>query len=422
VAVSSNGKFARAAISGDGPRRFTVVSTCPESWGGSEELWSGAAHVIAASGHRISVFKTALDETHPRIQQLKSLSCRVRNLQRFPRLQPLATRLNLLVLASHLVVHRPDLVVVSQGDNYDGLHFGYLCQKLRIPYVLISQKAADHFWPPDESRQYRRGVFVGATRCFFVSEHNLRLTEDQIGTNLTNAEVVWNPHLAPSNGPLTWPNGSDECLRIACVARLYLLDKGQDILLRVLARDKWKSRRLHVSFYGSGANRDALTGLATRLDLRNVSFEGQTTDIASIWKNHHALILPSRAEGLPLSLVEAMMCGRPAIATKVGGIPEVIEHGVTGFLTSPFEDAIDAALEEAWSRRSELKEMGQRASLRIRELVPRNPVQEFASKLLRIAERLTGDKRERKVGRAITAVSVESQAGVESEAQARHVG
>ena len=417
MTAGSDGEFVRAANSEDGLCRFTIVSTCPESWGGSEELWSGAAQLMAASGHRVSVFKTALNETHPRIQQLKSLACRVRKLKHSPRLQPLITRLNLLVLASHLVIHRPNLVVVSQGDNHDGLHFGYLCQKLSIPYVLISQKAADHFWPPDESRQYRRGVFVGATRCFFVSEHNRRLTEDQIGTDLTNAEVVRNPHLAPIDRPLPWPDGADEYLRMACVARLYLLDKGQDILLRVLARDKWKGRRLYVSFYGSGANRDALTSLARRLDLNNVSFEGQTADVASVWRNHHALILPSRAEGLPLSLVEAMMCGRPAIATNVGGNPEVIEDGVTGFLTAPFEDAIDAAMEEAWSRRRELDEMGQRASVRIRELVPRNPGQEFAVNLLKLAQGLAEKKRERGVARAVTAgVSVESQTSVESKA------
>ena len=72
----------------------------------------------------------------------------------FPRLQQLITRLNPLVLASHLVVRRPNFVEVSQGDNHDGLHFGCLCQELRIPYVLISQKAADHFWPPGKSRRY----------------------------------------------------------------------------------------------------------------------------------------------------------------------------------------------------------------------------------------------------------------------------
>jgi hypothetical protein len=200
---------------------------------------------------------------------------------------------------------------------------------------LISQKAADHFWPPDESRPYRRGVFIGATRCFFVSEHNRRLTEDQIGTTLTNAEVVWNPHLAPIDGPIPWPDSADEYLRMACVARLYLLDKGQDI---------------------------------------------------------HALVLPSRAEGLPLPLVEAMMCGRPVVVTSVGGNAEVVEEGVTGFLAAPDENSLDAALEKAWARRADLSEMGRLASVRIRELVQADPAKDFADALLEIIDSPGGRK------------------------------
>src|SRR5437016_1154520 len=373
-------------------RRFTIVSTCPDPWGGSEELWSGAAQVLSANGHRLSIFKTSLDQTHPRIQQLKSLSCTVRNLRRLPAPQPLITRSHLFSMAVHLTVRRPDLVIISQGDNYDGLHFGYLCRKLRIPYALVSHKAADHFWPPDKSRRYRREVFAGAVRCFFVSEHNRRLTEEQNGMTLTNAEVVRNPYLVTADGPLPWPGREMECLRFACVARLYLLDKGQDILLRVLAGEKWKGRKLHVSFYGSGVNGEALADLAARLGLRNVSFEGQTEDVLGIWKNHHALVLPSRAEGLPLALVEAMMCGRPAVVTNVGGNIEVVQDGVTGFLATPDEDSIDAALEEAWTRRGELRQMGERAALRIRELVPANPAQDFADTLLDLVRPL--DSRE----------------------------
>ena len=379
------------------PRRFTFVSTCPELWGGSEELWAGAAAVLAERGHRVTAYKTGVDSSHPRVRRLESLACPVVNLRRPPYVpQPLVTRSHLLVLAAHLTARRPDLLVVSQGDNFDGLHFGYLSRKLRLPYTLVTQKATDHFWPPDRSRNYRNGVFVDAARCFFVSEHNRRLTEDQNGATLTNAEVVRNPYLVPADGPLEWPGGEGDGLRLACVARLYLLDKGQDILLRVLARERWKARRLHVSFYGRGWNREGLVSLAERLGVRNASFEGQTDDIAGIWKRHHALVLPSRAEGLPLSLVEAMMCGRPAIVTNVGGNAEVIEDRVTGFLAAPSEESLDAALEEAWSRRGELREMGRVAAGRIRELVPPDPAAVFADKLLGIADALA----EAKLGRA----------------------
>src|SRR5207237_5730833 len=146
----------------------------------------------------------------------------VRTLRRIPLLHPLITLAHVLSLAAHLRAHRSDLVVISQGDNYDGLHFGYVCRKLRIPFALVSQKAADHFWPPDKSRQYRREVFEGAVKCFFVSQHNRRLTADQIGADLANAAVIRNPYLVPADGPLPWPEAGTDCLRLAAVARLYM--------------------------------------------------------------------------------------------------------------------------------------------------------------------------------------------------------
>lgn len=376
-------------------RRFAVVSTCPEPWGGSEELWSGAAASLAERGHRVAAFKTVVDPAHPRVRLLKSLSCAVRDLRPLPLPRRAVTVSHFLALAAHLKTRRPDLVVISQGDNYDGLHFGYLCRKLGLPYTLISQKATDHFWPPDASRRYRRETYAGAVHCFFVSEHNRRLTEDQIGAALPNASVVRNPFLVPAAGPLPWPGGEEECLRLACVARLYLLDKGQDMLLRVLAREKWKARGLHVSFYGQGVNRAGLSEMAARRGLTRVSFEGQTGDVPGIWKTHHALVLPSRSEGLPLSLVEAMMCGRPGIVTNVGGNAEVVREGETGFLCAPAEDSIDAALERAWARRGGLREMGERAARGIRETVPPDPAREFADTLLGMADRLAEARRGR---------------------------
>jgi hypothetical protein len=188
--------------------------------------------VLIERGHRVSVFKTGVDRDHPRIKKLKSAFCSVRNLPLPTLPQRLITRLHLIFVAAHLIANRPDLVVISQGDNYDGLHFGYLCRKLMLPYTLISQKASDHFWPRDSARQYRREVFEGAAQCFFVSEHNRNLTQDQNGITLTNATVVRNPYLVPFRDPLPWPGGEEECLRLACVARLNVLDKGQDILLR----------------------------------------------------------------------------------------------------------------------------------------------------------------------------------------------
>jgi glycosyltransferase involved in cell wall biosynthesis len=381
-------------------RRFVTISTCPEAWGGSEELWSRAVSILAERDHRVSVFKTTVDEAHPSIRRLKTLSCTVRDLERthlpqhlinflLPRRYQLDDlRMQSLFLALHLKARAPDLVIVSQGDNYDGLHFGRLCQRLKLPFILISQKATDHFWPPDKSRKYRREVFESALQCFFVSHHNQRLTEDQIGARLTNAAIVRNPFLVNSAGPVSWPGVEEKGFRLACVGRLYLLDKGQDVLLRVLAHEKWQNRNLQVSFFGEGINREGLEALATKLDVRKVSFHGHTNDVQSIWNDHHALIMASRTEGLPLTLVEAMLCGRTAIVTDVGGNREVLEDGVTGFLAAAAsEREIDAALERAWQRRNEWQTMGLLAASRIRDLIPADPAAEFAQELLHIESR-----------------------------------
>ena len=77
-----------------------------------------------------------------------------------------------------------------------------------------------------------------------------------------------------------------------------------------------------------------------------------------------------------------MLCGRPALVTDVAGNGEVVTDGITGFLAeSPTVQALGRAMERMWERRGELQQMGDAASSRIRELVPRDPVAVFASKL-----------------------------------------
>ena len=114
-----------------------------------------------------------------------------------------------------------------------------------------------------------------------------------------------------------------------------------------------------------------------------MSFAGFVDDVAGIWTDHHGLILPSRCEGLPLVVVEAMLSGRVSIATDAAGIAEVIDDGVTGFLAAAAtEDGLDAALERAWQRRDEWPAIGAAAAVRIRELVPEDPAAELARMLL----------------------------------------
>jgi glycosyltransferase involved in cell wall biosynthesis len=374
--------------------KFVFVSG-NRAWGGSEELWSATAAVLASDGHDVTVFKSGVDDSEPRIQQLRELACPIRDLARFPlmpkRLFPLIRLSSSRAAYAHEMLRlliglrlsrRPDLVVVAQGGNHDGYFLAEVCRRLRLSFAIVSQKASELYWPADWQQKTVAAVYRSARACFFVSEHNRRLTEEQLGFPLPRAAVVRNPFLVSWEPRTDWPDDRRE-LRLACVGRLHPKEKGQDLLLRVLARPRWRDRTLSVTFYGDGLQRASLERMAQNLGLANVTFAGFTRDVPAIWGHHQGLILPSRCEGMPLVLVEAMLSGRVAIVTNVGGNAEVVDDGVTGYVAAaPTEDALDNAMERAWSERHRWREVGAAAAARIRTLIPREPERCFAGRLV----------------------------------------
>jgi glycosyltransferase involved in cell wall biosynthesis len=367
-------------------------------WGGSEELWSATAAVLAADGHRVTVFKSVVEESEPRIQRLRALGCRIRDLARFPlmprRLFTLVRLLSSNAAYGHEVLRlllglaftrRPDLVLVSQGGNHDGYPLAEVCRRLRLPYAIVSQKASELYWPEDWQQKTIAAVYRAARACFFVSEHNRRLTEEQLGFPLPHAAVVRNPFLVPWEPRTDWPEERHE-VRLACVGRLHPKEKGQDLLLRVLARRRWRDRPLSVTFYGDGLQRASLERMSHGLGLTSVTFAGFVRDVPTIWNNHHGLILPSRCEGMPIVLVEAMLSGRVPIVTGTGGNAEIVVDGTTGYIAAaPTEDALDDAMERAWNERQRWREIGAAAAAHIRTLIPREPERCFAERLVELA-------------------------------------
>ena len=113
-----------------------------------------------------------------------------------------------------------------------------------------------------------------------------------------------------------------------------------------------------------------------------VNLGGYVSRVEDIWAENHALVMPSRFEGLPLAMVEAMLCGRPIVATDVGGHSEIVEDGVSGFLAdAPTVASVARALERLWENRHDLGVMGQAAAKRIRNCVPVDPVSVFSRKI-----------------------------------------
>lgn len=120
--------------------------------------------------------------------------------------------------------------------------------------------------------------------------------------------------------------------------------KGVDTLIKsvdILRRNH--SMNLTVAIVGEGPKKNEYKNLVKNLSLEDdVKFLGIRRDVDELMKLSKVFVLPSRWEVLPIVLLEAMANGIPVIATRVGGIPEVFEDGVDGFLIKP-EDPYELA-------------------------------------------------------------------------------
>jgi glycosyltransferase involved in cell wall biosynthesis len=370
--------------------RFAFISTMDGSpWGGSEELWSQTAIQLKRSGHEVQATVVKWPHISDRVALLTKhgISVHLHPSYRSGGAKGVWDRFTFGLRRSYSRLKRfnPDLVVISQGHNSGGFECARVCREAAIPYVIIVHCNSELWWFQDRSLTDAAASYKAARKVFCVSRGNLNLLRMQLGDPLQNGEIVWNPFKVSTQDIPVWPDESGWC-RMACVGRLDPAAKGQELILQVLARPEWRARPVELSFFGEGPYELTLRSLAEMLTLNNIRFRGQVGDIRSIWNENHLLVLPSRYEGLPLVLVEAMWCGRPSVVTDVGGNAEICVDGETGFVApAPTVLSLANALERAWERRSEWRQMGQAARARAKSQIPENPIALFSEQLERCA-------------------------------------
>ncbi|REE95870.1 glycosyltransferase [Thermomonospora umbrina] len=191
------------------------------------------------------------------------------------------------------------------------------------------------------SSRYRRvrEFYAGADRMLALTSED---ADAWARSGMTNADHIPNPlPLEPSPHPdLLAPV-------VACVGRLSY-EKGVDMALEAwaevgAARPGWRLR-----VYGSGPEEGALRELAASLGVSgSVEFRGPTADVEAALAEASVFLLPSRQEGFPMSLLEAMACGLPSVAFDCApGVRELLTDGRDGLLVAPgHTTALAAALD-----------------------------------------------------------------------------
>lgn len=352
---------------------ISMMNAAP--WGGSEFLWHLAAVEALKAGHQIhySIYDWSSDV--PQIQQLIDLDVRIHTRPRLPSTSLVSRIFNkaankvfpnrLKSTFQPIFDEQPDLICINQGASYDIAYHSDLCELLltqSIPYVIVCQCNFATFFLNKVQRECLSQIFKNAVKVLFVSKQNHQFVQHHLAQEVLNFDVIQNPVNLIDTSLISYPQTST--LLFASVARLDTATKGQDILFQNFSQSQWWERNWQLNLYGTGSDIEYLKSLAKFYQISDrVHFAGHVTDIRSLWEKNHILLMPSRAEGCPLSLVEALLCGRPAVVTDVGDSAECVVEGETGFIANSADFlSFSNALEKAWDAREKWEEMGIKAN------------------------------------------------------------
>jgi glycosyltransferase involved in cell wall biosynthesis len=195
--------------------------------------------------------------------------------------------------------------------------------------------------PPNETGKRTKARLVAALDYFILKRYFPRIVcvsqemkeslISQYGLPRENMRVIHNGIAAPPND-LSAAGPDNGAFHIGTVGRLVPV-KDFDLFLEVAAQLKRSDDRVTFSILGDGPLKEHLMRRAEELAINDsVKFFPARSDPFPYYRSLHLFLNTSFHEGIPLTVLEAMACGLPVIAPRVGGIPEVIEDGKQGIL------------------------------------------------------------------------------------------
>ena len=205
---------------------------------------------------------------------------------------------------------------------------------LKIPYVVWGQ-GSDVYLPNGLVKLTSKTVIKNADSAIALTENMKKVMQD-----IYNRDIAVVPNGIELGVNVEKPHVrilEETYKRILFVGRLHPV-KGVRYLIQAMQLIHARRPETKLILVGDGEERDYLEDLTDHLGIREcVDFVGEVPHERIIDYLDHAdvFVLPSLSESFGIVLLEAMACGLPIVATRVGGIPEIIEDGVNGYLVNP---------------------------------------------------------------------------------------
>jgi glycosyltransferase involved in cell wall biosynthesis len=267
---------------------------------------------------------------------------------------------------------------IIEGDAIDLVHaHGYKADfyaLLAARMVRVPVTATCHNWLGESRTMLAYGRLDRYLLRFFDGIAAVsRSVAQQLRHAGTRKRVRVIPNGVPTPGPAIDSPLADQIrtgdrMVVGTVGRLSS-EKGASVLIEAAARICPDFPRVRFVVVGNGPLRSDLEARVCKLGMtRQFFFMGERKDVAQIYRSFDIYVLPSLQEGMPMALLEAMAAGLPVVATKVGGVPDLVRDPSLATLVEPGDpSALAAGIRDLLTDPSRRERMGLNARRRVEE-------------------------------------------------------
>jgi glycosyltransferase involved in cell wall biosynthesis len=337
-------------------RLLKILHIDPERhWGGGEAQVFGLLTYLAQRGHRIDLL------THPHGRLYRES-------------QALAVKTRPLVLRNDVDLRSvPKLRRLIHNENYDIVHLHtkrahalslWLSHASSRPKYVVTRRM-DY---PESANWYTRHLYNRTVDGVVAISEKIFQLLLAAGVKREKIRLIHSgiePRAYEPPAPVLDSAGVPVAVGTAAVLEER---KGHRYLLEAALRLKTQGLSLKYYLAGDGSLRKSLEEKTRQLGLaEDVEFLGFVSDMASFMARIEIFVLPSLFEGLGVSVLEAMAAGKPVVASRVGGLPELVLDTVTGFLAAPQDAAsLAGAIARLVENRALARQMGQKGRERLK--------------------------------------------------------
>lgn len=279
---------------------------------------------------------------------------------------------------------KPNSVLINEGNALEFIDYlPFLCKLITSKFTYFPlAHMVNKIKLNTSNKSFIHNYYSKAKKVLFVSNRTSQEVSHNINFDIPNIKIVRNTVGLKTLKVININENIDK-INIAIVGSIDKR-KNQNAIIQILSQPKWLNRDWILNIYGDGESKNDIKLLIKKLGLEErIHLKGYESKIERIWKINHLNILPSFSESAPISIVEAMICGRPTVATDVGGVSDWIDEQ-TGFLAkSPTNEDIENALELAWQNRNQWKQIGINAHKKALKMM-RNPEKDLLDVLTEV--------------------------------------